>query len=97
MLAEAEKAGQAEAVRRKLIGTNETLERDFGQAHLEFLSRGNDLSKNPIVQTIVMVFNEIEEGWKRFFETCDPESDNPDIEGLLMILGKLLIYADHLS
>ena len=97
MLAEAEKAGQAEAERRKLIGTTEPLERDFGQAHLEFLSRGNDLSKNPIVQTIVMVFNEIEEGWKRFFETCDPESDHPDIEGLLMVLGKLLIYTDHLS
>jgi len=67
---------------------NGPLERDFEQARLELSYKGDNLDKNPTARSILNVYNEIDDGWKRFWETCDPESDNPDLEGLFEVLGE---------
>lgn len=90
MIAEVKKVKEAEVEEVKLERTRDDHHpRDFEEARVECLSRGDDLSKNSTAQSVLKVCHEIEQGWNRFFETCDPESDYPDIEGLLMVLGKL--------
>ncbi|GAA5826219.1 hypothetical protein JCM5353_003853 [Sporobolomyces roseus] len=75
-----------EAERRAKMPEFFTIERDFEGARIEYLSRGDDLSKNPTARCIIKAYNEIDEGWKQFYETCDPESENPNLDGLSVVL-----------
>jgi len=80
-----------EAERRAKLPEFFTIERDFEGARIEYLSRGDDLSKNSTARCIIKAYNEIDEGWKQFYETCDPESDDPNLDGLHVVLGELAI------
>jgi len=92
MLAEAEKMAKEAPKQNKHLLSFKPLERDWEQARLECLYAGSDIVGDLPALAVYEAYNKIEDGWIRFFETCDLESEEPDLEGLLMVLGTLSSY-----
>ena len=93
MLAEAEKMAKEAPKQNKHLLSFKPLERDWEQARLECLYAGSDIVGDLPALAVYEAYNKIEDGWIRFFETCDLESEEPDLEGLLMVLGTLSSYS----